>query len=311
MVGKRGLPLGKGPRAGWYPDPDVSARFRWWDGGRWTTWLSSTREQTFPPPGGATVVPVPTRRDRVTRALWLVLAVLVLAMAVMAAVGMVVNQRRAEARPQVSWARSVAPAPTLTPAGQYGTMRIDGSGLVTLDGYLTVRAPHGSGWTVGNDGGTTSLSPFLDPALTVAHASSVDPKGSNGTFLVGLPEQALIPETIDQTGPATTRALIEAAWGADEKEPTRVSIRSSRKAPAIGQPQGTTGAGTSLSAWRVTADFVTGPRSSEKAMVLDLTFLQVTPGQWVIIGMAMGRAVESELMPQLDAALASAATAQR
>src|SRR5688572_18750048 len=41
--GQSGTPA-SGPAAGWYPDPEVGGRQRWWDGTRWT-------EHVHPPQG--------------------------------------------------------------------------------------------------------------------------------------------------------------------------------------------------------------------------------------------------------------------
>ena len=286
----------KGLTAGWYPDPDVSARWRWWDGSAWTQWLSSTRDQTFPPPGGATVVPVPTRRDKVTRWVWVVVAVLTLAMVVMAGVGVAVNQRRDAARPAPSWARTVSPAPTRSPADGYDDLWASNKGLITLERTISVQAPNGDGWTFPDEGESTDLSPFFDPVIIANHASTVTAGGSNGSLFVGVPEQALIPETIEATSTATALAFVQSTWGGDQNQPTDPTVRTSRALPGLGER---------LVAHRVTLDFQSRSKDEPIDMVMDMTFYQTGSDDWFVVAMVIGGEVEDELTIALEETLAT------
>ncbi|MGJ6980547.1 DUF2510 domain-containing protein [Aestuariimicrobium soli] len=281
-------------RAGWYPDPDVSARYRWWNGSQWTQWLSATRDEAFPPPGGEAVTPVPTRRDRVMRAVWIGLAVIAVVMAVMAGIGVVTNQRRADARPDVAWPRPVSPAATRTPADGYNDLYSAPDGRITLMDRFTVQAPASSGWTFRNEGKSSDLSPFFDPYLSTVHASKVNPQGSNGQFFVGVPEQSLIPETIGQTAPATMQALVQRTFGGDQNRPVGAKLRHSAAHPGLGE---------GLAAWRVTIDFVSAV--NDAPLVLDAVFFQNSANEWFVVAMVIGGSVQGELSPEFDAAVAS------
>lgn len=82
----------KSMRPGWFPDPSVDRRFRWWDGSAWTRWVATERTSAFPPPGGDRVVPVRSRRDKIVRALWVGLLAILVTSIVMAAIGMRINR---------------------------------------------------------------------------------------------------------------------------------------------------------------------------------------------------------------------------
>lgn len=294
MSGERAT--GGAPRrpAGWYPDPDVSARFRWWNGTQWTPWLSATREQTFPPPGAVGVTPVPTRRDRVVRGAWIAVAAIAVAMAVMAGVGVVTNQRRAEARPDVPWPATVSPAATRTPLDEFHDLWTSPKGLITVDHRFSVQAPASQGWAFGHDGRPTSLSPFFDPVITRLHTSETTKK-MDAEFFVGVPQQSLIPETIGQTAPATMRAFVQRTWGGEKNEPVNPTVRQSTAHPALGE---------GLGAWRITLDFVSKTNGAD--LVVDAVFFQNDANEWFVVVIAMGITIEDDLGPEFEAALASA-----
>lgn len=129
---------GKPP--GWYDDPAVADRFRWWDGLAWTSWLSQYRDAPPPPGPDRRVVPVPTEVDRLLRALGIVVAVGLVVFALVAGIGVGINRREAAGR-----SPAAVPSAPGTAVVVPSRMQLTGGNLV-IDGVLTMPMPEGSGF---------------------------------------------------------------------------------------------------------------------------------------------------------------------
>lgn len=121
---------------GWYDDPSVSDRFRWWDGAGWTSWVTTHRDAASPPAPDRRITPVPTTLDRVVRWGGLVVLVGVLVFAVIAGLGMALNRR------ELGRQRPTTPAEVISVTPAPIRMSLE-SGTLVMDGFLSVPMPEG------------------------------------------------------------------------------------------------------------------------------------------------------------------------
>lgn len=168
---------------GWYDDPAVSDRFRWWDGAGWTSWVTSQRNAPPPPAPDRRITPVPTTVDQLVRWGGLAALVGVVVFALVAGIGMVLNRRDA---------RTQAPTPpseviTTTPAPnsiQYH------SGILVMDGFLSVPMPDGDFDPAEADRRRDGL--FATKYVSYLPGSEVPASAPGAQLLVGLAADGLM-----------------------------------------------------------------------------------------------------------------------
>ncbi|WP_203567900.1 DUF2510 domain-containing protein [Aestuariimicrobium ganziense] len=164
-------------RRGWYTDPSVPARVRFWDGTGWTRWLANRHRAPFPPVvDQAPVRPVEDRMDRLVRVLkWVLVGVLVAAVA-LTVTGMVLNRRDA-ARNPAGWSTADTPAPVVT-VNPYEAVVVEGTKVSMLSGDVVFQVP-APGWDVSSP---NEVEGMFDQAVFAAVPGPQD-EGLPGTMI--------------------------------------------------------------------------------------------------------------------------------
>lgn len=98
---------------GWYPDPSLSDRSRWFDGVGWTGWVSTAQDAPPPATPGPRVVPAKAHRHPWLWAPVLGLIALLLVTGAMSVAGLVANRQAAQSQTAGRWP-AAGPAPTVT-----------------------------------------------------------------------------------------------------------------------------------------------------------------------------------------------------
>lgn len=245
---------------GWYPDPALSDRFRFWDGIGWTGLLSNSAQAALPPSGGVRVVPRPSRRPAWIWAVAFALAAALLVGIAMSVSGVVALRRQAGVQTS-GW--SVPGQATTQPASRLEPT-INGS-LVSF-GSATVRLPESP-----FSGGRTIS--YSARAIFTGYVISEVPEARGSTPLATAVIMGRLTEQVDPDQ-VQTGAGVNALRMANQ-------LFSKVKDAKIGPPavEPVTRWGAAHPASRATV-LVTTPGAAQPARVV-LTMVLISPNNWL------------------------------
>lgn len=264
---------------GWYDDPSVADRFRWWDGAGWTSWVSTRRDASPPPAPDRRVTPVPTTVDRLLRWGGLVTVVAVLVFALLAGIGMVLNRR--EARTQVPTEPTAVITTTPAPSRlQYQ------SGILVMDGFLSVPLPEGDFDRAEADRGRDGL--FATKYVSHLPGSEVPAGAPGAQLLVGLAADGLMhPQYRGTNAGLAATQVAYTVFGAVE--------------PLVGQPEITEGDLDGHRSWQATVPITYRDGDVQHRAEVRALVVQLDDWSWLIWAAATTEKVSEDQHRQLEA----------